>query len=311
MDHRRQTHGVAVEVVGAHQHAVRLRHGGDLTHYLDTADADVGVDDLGRVLFKHGDERFLVVQRLAGDDRGLDAGVCLGDQVDVVCQARLLDPEGVEFLDPLGEVDGVVGRQTAVDLHQQVHVGTHGLAHGLHAIHGVVLLRGGDVVAPVALEGIPLHGGEALGLHGQRPLHRLVDALGAAPPAVGVQADLLAAGAAQQVVHRLAADLTGDVPHGDLDGAPGGVEVAAAAADGEVVEHSRAGVLDLKGAAADHIGLHGLDVQLHRLFLALHHIGLAPAVHALIGVHAAEHQVLGTGKKGIGSNFRDFHCFSS
>ena len=196
MDHRRQTHGVAVEIVGTHQHAVRLRHGGDLAHHLDAADADVWVDDLGRVLFKHGDKCFLVVQRFAGDDRGLDAGVSLGDQVDVVRQTRLLDPEGVELLNTLREVDGVVGRQTAVDLHQQIHVGPHGLTHGLHALHGVVLLRGGDVVAPVALEGIPLHGREALALHGQRPFHRLVDALGAAPPAVGVQADLLAARAA-------------------------------------------------------------------------------------------------------------------
>ena len=205
----------------------------------------------------------------------------------------------------------MVGGQTAVDLHQQVYIGPYSLAHSLHALHCVVLLCRGDVVAPVSLEGIPLHGGEAPGLHCQRPLHRLVDAPGAAPPAVGVQADLLAAWASQQVVHRLAAHLAGDVPHGDLNGAPCGIEIAAAAADGEVVEHSRAGVLDLEGAAADHVCLHGLDVELYRLFLTLHHISLAPAVHTLIGVDTAQHQVLRPSKEGIWRYFCDFHVYFS
>ena len=307
MDHCRQTHHIAVEVVGADQYAVRLRHGGDLPHADDTADADIGINDLRGVLFKQGNEVLLAVQGLAGDYRGLDALLRLHDKIQVVGQTGFLNPEGIVFLNPLGEVGGVPRGESAVYLHQQIHVGADGLAHRLDAVHCVVLLRLGDVVAPVALEGIPFHGGEALGLHRQRALHRLVDIFCAAPPAVGVQADLLTAGAAQQVIDGLPAHLAGNVPHGQLDGAPRGEEIAAAAADGEVVKHCRGRVLDLKGTAADHIGGHGLNIDLHRLFLALHHIGLAPAIDALVGVHAAEHQVLRAREKRIRGYFCDLH----
>ena len=98
-----------------------------------------------------------------------------------------------------------------------------------------------------------------------------------------VDANVLAARAAEQVVDRLTARLTGNVPKSDVHGrVPAGLGTGAAVADEEVVERPRV-LVDLERILADEMRRDRLvDVRLDREWPDAR---LAEADQALIGVH--------------------------
>ena len=64
-------------------------------------------------------------------------------------------------LDLVGDADGVHGREPAVHLDEDVHVGADGIADGAHVLHSGVLDFLADVGAPASGDGVELEGGEA------------------------------------------------------------------------------------------------------------------------------------------------------
>ena len=196
-------------------------------------------------------------------------------------------------LDFVGDADGVHWREPAVHLDEDVHIGADRLADGAHVLHGGVLHFLADVGAPASGDGVELERGEAC-------LYDLGSALGerfgrgvAAGPAVGIDANLVAAGAADELVHGRAVSLAGDVPHGVLQAADGAVVVHRAAPAGEVVERHLHEVLDVGGVAPDEITLELVNMRGYLHVAVGLGVALAPAIDALVGLYLHEAEVLG------------------
>ena len=133
---------------------------------------------------------------------------------------------------------------------------------------------------------------------------------GAGRPAIGVNFHPFARRPAEQIVQRLAGGFGDDVPHGDFDRAPGRQQIQRRAPHREIVEDHLRAVADRVRAPADHVFRHDLQQMLDHLFLAGRDIGLAPAMHAGLGFHAAEQQILRqAGVEQERLDARDFHGF--
>ncbi len=141
-------------------------------------------------------------------------------------------------------------------------------------------------------ERVPFQRGVAGFLDRQGAFDVLLDAVGAAGPAVGIDLHPFPRGAAKDVVKRLIGLLRDDVPHGDLDGTPGRHQVERGAAHREVLEHHLGGVADAEGVAADHVFGEVAQQVLDDRFLAGGDVGFTPAVQTAFGFDAAEQQVL-------------------
>src|SRR5262249_50093560 len=121
----------------------------------------------------------------------------------------------------------------------------------------------------------------------------------------------LARGAADQIVDRQSGALAENVPRGDLDRTPRRRQLGRTALDCKIFVHYLAGVPDIKGAAADQVWRHCPDALGDNLFLALRHIGLAPAMEPVLGFDAAEQQVLrAAGAENKGFDPRNLHGWS-
>ncbi len=135
---------------------MRLRHRGDVEHLLQAADgADVGVEDICRALLEDTGEILLGVEGFAGHDGRRDRATDFGDEVEIVGEAGLFVAEDAVFLEPLGDADGMMRRDAAVRVDQQVHVGAERLAHRLDVGDGVILFLAGDEGAPRPGERVP------------------------------------------------------------------------------------------------------------------------------------------------------------
>ncbi len=154
----------------------------------------------------------------------------------------------------------------------------------------VVFVAAADIASPRAGEGVELHRGEAASddLSGAR---RQLFGVRLARPAVGVDADALAAGAAQQLVHRLARALAADVPQRLLDAADRGVVVHGAASCREVVVHDVVKCLIWRECSADDIARIASTWATIAVAVGLG-IALAPAVQAVRRLEPDEEQVL-------------------
>lgn len=143
----------------------------------------------------------------------------LGQEREVVGEARLLVPVDIEFGEAVADADRMRGRKAAVRLDQDLEIGPHGRAHLPHILNREILVLPVDMAAPGAGERVELGGREAHRLHFQRPLDPIRDR-GAPGPAIGVDAHSLARSAAEEVVDRQPGALADDIPRGDLDRAP-------------------------------------------------------------------------------------------
>ena len=181
---------------------------------------------------------------------------------------RFLVEEGVQFFDALAPMNGRGRAQIAVDLNQDIDGRSHRVAHGTHAIEGQV--AAGTVgcaagVVPDAVgadrEGVELHG-RVSGLDDfERGLGIALRAVATLIPGVGVDAQFVPAGAAQQFVDRHAQRLALDVPQRLIDGADAAVDHRSAALAPEgLAEEPVPHLLDAKRVCADQVMLgHILD----------------------------------------------------
>src|SRR5690606_15389245 len=116
------------------------------------------------------------------------------------------------------------------------------------------LMLSRHVSAPGTRQRRKLDRGEPLGDDGYRRLRVFRRLRALVAPAVRIDADLLAALAAEQIVDRLSACLADDVPERLLDGALRAVQVERAAPLTKVIVDRLQKVLDVERAAA-HAGL--------------------------------------------------------
>ena len=172
--------------------------------------------------------------------------------------------------------------------------GTHGFTDSANVLDGGVLDFLANVGAPAPGNGVELEGGEAC-------FDDLGCALGerfgrgiATGPAVGIDANLVAARAADELMHGRAVCLARDVPHGVFEAADGAVVVHSAAPAGEVVERHLHEMLDVGGVAADKVALELIDVRRNLHVAVRLGVALAPAVDALVGLYLHEAKVLGS-----------------
>src|SRR5215469_5023867 len=106
-----------------------------------------------------------------------------------------------------------------MNLHQHLNSRADCLTHRPHSLDGKILLGTPDVCPPWVAERVELERGKAPLDDIASPLGVLVRSAGMLRPAIRVDPNPLAAGSAQQVVHRLTACLANDVPQRLLDGA--------------------------------------------------------------------------------------------
>ena len=191
---------------------------------------------------------------------------------------------------------------------QYVHLGAHRVTHRFHYPHRALFLLLRDPGAPGARQRIELEGIEAL-LHDlfrrARIVRRLLQLIA---PAVGVDADLLPAAPAEEVIDRLLARLPDDIPQRLLDPRDGAEELDRAAPLRVIVEGDLREVLDVEGAAARGVATERVEVRDHGRVAVVLGVGLAPAVHAGVGLDLHEDQVLApAGMNAVALDRGDFH----
>ena len=200
---------------------VDLGHGGDFGEFFDASDVgDVGVDDVGGSLLEGLSEFELGVELFAGDCGDVDLGGGGGEGGHVLGPDGFFEPEGFVFLDHLGESDGVGWAESAVDFEEDVDVGSDGFSDGADAVGGEAEFFHADVAAPASGDGVELEGVEASVDHGSGSGLEFFDVVHLGP-AVGVDAEAIADGAAEELVDGHAGSLAGEVPHGLFDAGNG------------------------------------------------------------------------------------------
>ena len=253
---------------------IDVGHVADLLDFGDTAaGADVRLDDAQAAVFQEGAVTPAPVDAFTGGQRDVHMVGHLLHHLGVQGHDGLFVVQDAQLLDHAAELDGRCRRGEGVHLHDDVHIGTDGVAHGFQA--GIAQAQ--DVVRQQALEVtlVPV----ALFVHGQhvhldgviafadgdtrhvgilfrRHEHGLV---GTAAPAelelAGVGPDAVTAFAAQQDIQGHVEGLALDVPHGDVEAAHGcGEDTAAALAPEGLAQHLFPDGFRIHGVHADQQG---------------------------------------------------------
>jgi len=179
-----------------------------------------------------------------------------------------------------------------VHLDEQIDPGADGLAHGGHRRHRLLLVLAGEMRPPGAGKGIELEGAEAAGHRLARERGIVGRRLALAVPAVGVDADALAARPAQQRVHGHAVALPRDIPQRLLEAADRAPEIHGPALGREVVVGHVEEMRDVRGVAPHQVTaqrVHESDDA--RVAVGLR-VTLAPAVRAGLRLDLDEEEVL-------------------
>ena len=177
-------------------------------------------------------------------------------------------------------------------LDENVDVVADGVAHGEDVVDGAALDGLVDESPPRPRHGIELHGREAAFGHGLGLLAEFRRRPCAPRPAVGVDADRVPAGPAQQAMDRHPGRLADDVPKRLLDAADGAVVVHAAATRGEVVVGALGQLADPGRVATDHIAGKRVEVRGDLQIAVALRVALAPAMDALVRIDPHEAEVL-------------------
>ena len=143
--------------------------------------------------------------------------------VVVVLGHRLLEPQQVQIAQLPGDPESSSGREAGVAVDEHVHLGPDGVADGPQAVDAAARRLDPVDRGRQAVEGGQLDGVVAVANRGRRVpgegIRRPVPAGG--PVDVGVDADLLPAGAPEQGVRRRPQRLAEQVPQGLLQAAEG------------------------------------------------------------------------------------------
>ena len=236
---------------------------GDAAHH-----ADVRSDVLDGAAPEQHLELVDGVETLAGGDGDVDV---LGDQfhgVEVFGEYGVFVEEGVESLDAPRERYCLGGREAAVNFDAQVNVVAHGVAVHPDRLDCVLyLVRVGLEVGDVPLlvqEGREVSDGGEAHLFGV--FYALNQRLAGVAEDVVIDARLVPRLAAEQLVRGDSEVLSGDVPHGDVEGAERAHDGRAPEVGVEV--HILPVVFDAEGVFADQVSREQLDGGLRRLEVA-------------------------------------------
>src|SRR5215468_1599828 len=108
---------------------VGLGHAGDLLRLEQAADAaERHLQDGGGAQLEHAGELVLGGKALAGRDRNRGSARHQRHLLRHLRRRRLLEPQGIVGLEPLGEADGAGGGELAVGAEQEISLGADGLA---------------------------------------------------------------------------------------------------------------------------------------------------------------------------------------
>ena len=259
------------------------------------------LQDRRRLLGEHGGELVLGRQPFSGGDG--DAGLAgdAGHLVDVLGRHRLLEPQGVEGLQPPGEADGAGRGHLAVGAEQQVAGAADGLADGLHEVLAVLQrlegklpgIERGKRADRVELDRGEAHG-DVLGGACRGQVRVAVDAVALALGGieVGIRPQPVVDPATEKLVDGLVEFLADDVPAGRLDAAENphhrriGPHGVAAAVDVSPQP------LDLERVGADDAAFaQVLDHARDRMGVERYRIDLADALDPAVGRELHEHPV--------------------
>ena len=248
----------------------------------------VAVDDLG--------ERPLAEQPLAGGLRHASLAAEPFKGVDILRRCRLLEKEDVQFFHPASHVGSLRQCQPPVGIDHDVHPFADGVADGTDALdlegnrrrqrHYPVLVdpvRGHFQSVEPGFDHLP-------GVPG--------DPGGGVAGNVGVKANAVAAGAAEELIDRHAERLALDVPEGDLDGANGAGQHRAAPPARAAI-HRLPQAFDAGGVLADQVARQRLDGAGDGRLLA-GHMALTESGDPGVSVDFDEHPVAGNRVVGAG-----------
>ena len=248
------------------------------------------------------------IERFAGHDGNAAPAPDVGERLDILGLTGLLEPVGLEFRQRVSQVDGVHRRQTPMNIEQDVDVRTDRVAdcaQHLRRTPDVVL---GNERSPRARNGIELQRGEAALQDGFCSTSIIFRLLHLVAPAVRIDADAGAAGAADEVVDRLLRGFADNVPQGLLDAGGRAMELERAAPLGVVVKRDLQEVAQLEGVAPDEITAELLDLRGDGAVAIVLAVRLAPADDPGIGRDAHENEILsppGMDRKALDAG--DFH----
>ena len=276
----------------------------DLLRLQDAADVhDVGLQHADLALPQQRRQMMLGVATLARREAGADAAADLGQRLDVLGVARLLEPVKAIRLELLGDRDRGRRAEPAVTVDQDLHLGADRVAHRRDPLDRLADQRVVRVAAR-ALERVELEAAIAFVPHRVRRIADLGGGRAGAVPRVGVRGQALAHAAAEQLVHRPLQRLADDVPHGDLERADRAVQDRPAARE-LVAEHRLPQALDRERGLADDVALGELmDRRLDRLRLPFAGT-LAHTGDAVVGEHPGEHPVAPAGADQMGLDPRN------
>ena len=217
--------------------------------------------------------------------------VACASAVTFSAQTGSSNQNGLILLHRSREPHRVHRRQAAVNLDQHVDPVADRLAHHAHPLDRQLLLLARDPAAPATRHRVELQRREpALDdrLRARRQLLQRVHPR----PAVGVDSQPIAQRPAEQLVHRHARPLAGQVPERLLDPTDRAVEVHRPAAIAEVVVDRVGERLDLARVPADHVALQLVQMRPNLHIAVRLRVALAPAVQAVLRLEPHEDQVL-------------------
>lgn len=215
--------------VRRHCHVVRFRHGSDAAQFrYPAAVRDVRLQDVDGAVVQEALRIPAAVEALAQGDGDSGELAELLDPFMVLAEQGFLDEERVVGLQSLGELFGHGFVQPAVKIEGGVHAERF---HNLEPVH--TGLEGFWCVKPVDVFGsVHLDCAEALG---PTFFCRGFDIAGSVAADPGVHFDLVADGAAQELVQRHIEPAGLEIPEGDVDTCEGGHQDGTAAVETETV----------------------------------------------------------------------------
>ena len=179
-----------------------------------------------------------------------------------------------------------------MNLDQQIHVRSRCLPDHPYRLNRLFFSVPGNVRSPWPGKRVELQGREATGndLHGTFGV--ILGRFGTPRPAVGINANPVAAGAAQQVIHRCPVMLSGDVPKRLLQAAEGAVEIHGAAFAREVMVGHEGKVLDIGRVATNKVAAQLLHMCHNTQVAVRLGVAFTPAADAGVGVDLYKQPIL-------------------